>query len=324
MGDENNFDLDAGVAQIADSLGVGSDQDHEFEDDTSTTNDYDDGASNNESDNLKTAEEKTAEQQALKPPPQSWAKEKHEIWGKLDPQAQEYIELREKQMLDGIEQYKGGYQYAQAINQAIEPFRQDIAAAGVDEATAISELMRHHRALTNGTLEQRQQALLQIGIASGIIPRDGQSQADLERMQLERQIQQYQQLEQGRIQQYYQQEQQRITQAVTAFATDPKNEYFEEVADTMLPLLQAGHDLQSAYDQAVWANPVTRAKEIAKQQTQSSSAKTDKSRLEAEAARKASSVNVKSTSGRNGRQTQPTGSMRDTMEETLREMKNRA
>jgi len=317
---ENTFDIDSGVADIADGLGFDRSEDDDFIDETIEA-DSEGGEESEQVTDKKDGETETTE--ATKPPPQSWAKEKHEAWNKIPDDAKEYIELREKQMLDGIEQYKQGHQYANAFAQALEPFRQDIAATGVDEVTAVKALLTHHRALTNGTIEQRQKALLEIGYASGIIPKEGQTAADLERQQLQMQLYQRDMLEQQRQQQYIAQQQQQIAQNVTAFASDPKHEYFDEVADDIVGLLQAGYDLNTAYEKAVWANPVTRAKEIAKTQQQSATANAEKAKAEALKAKKASSTNIRPSNGRGRAPAQPSGSWENTMQETLQRIKSR-
>jgi len=318
---EDTFDIDSGVADIADGLGFDTSEDVDFDDETEESDSEGDEESEQVEEGKKDGETETTEE--TKPPPQSWAKEKHEAWNKIPDDAKEYIELREKQMLDGIEQYKQGHQYANAFAQALEPFRQDIALTGVDEVTAVKALLTHHRALTNGTLEQRQKALLEIGYASGIIPKIGQTEADLERQQLQMQLHQRDLLENQRQQQYIAQQQQQIAQSVTTFASDPKHEYFDEVADDIVGLLQAGYDLNTAYEKAVWANPVTRAKEIAKTQQQNATANAEKAKAEALKAKKASSTNIRTSNGRGRAPAQPSGSWEDTMNETLQRIKSR-
>jgi len=319
---ESDFDIDSGVADIADGLGFDTSEDDDFIDETEETDSEGDDEPKQVDATKKDGETQDADAVA-KPPPQSWAKEKHEAWNKIPDDAKEYIELREKQMLDGIEQYKQGHQYANAFAQALEPFRQDIALTGVDEVTAVKSLLTHHRALTNGPLEQRQKALLEIGYASGIIPKIGQTEADLERQQLQMQLHQRDLLENQRHQQYIAQQQQQIEQSVTAFASDPTHEYFDDVADDIVGLLQAGYDLNTAYEKAVWANPVTRAKEIAKTQQQNAQANAEKAKAEALRAKKASSTNIRQANGRGRAPSQPSGSWEDTMNETLQRIKSR-
>src|SRR5262245_43095360 len=52
---------------------------------------------------------------SIREAPKSWAKEQHEIWSKIDPKGQDYIEKREKDFLDGLEQYKTDAQWAKTI-----------------------------------------------------------------------------------------------------------------------------------------------------------------------------------------------------------------
>ena len=53
---------------------------------------------------------------------------------------------------------------------------------------------------------------------------------------------------------------------INIFAADPAHPYFDDVANDITALLRGGgaKDLADAYDKAVWANPVTRAKEQAR------------------------------------------------------------
>ena len=88
-------------------------------------------------------------------------------------------------------------------------------------------------------------------------------------------------------------------------------------------LVKAGLPLQEAYEKAVWANPVTRAKELAKQQTADLAKARENARLAALPKKHAASVNVKSRdAGRTP--TEPLGTMQDTMKQTLAEIKARA
>lgn len=313
-GDNNeSFDLDAGVADIATGLGLGGGEDDRAEQDAGEATAGDGEAS---SEVQKPDDQANVTEQATKAPPQSWAKEKHELWASLPPEAQDYYEQREKQMLDGLEQYKEAANYARAMDQAIAPYRQDFQAAGVDEITGIRSLIEHHRAITQGSLEQRQQAFIQIGIASGLIPKEGQAQPDPQVQALRQEMEQLKHAEVQRQQQYQQQVQSKVTQDVEAFAAE--HEHFDDVAEEIVAFIKTGMDLQAAYDKAVWANPATRAKEIAKQVQ----ADTERKRKEAEAAKKASSANVRASS-RTRVSGDPIGSWDDTMNETLTAIKNR-
>jgi vacuolar-type H+-ATPase catalytic subunit A/Vma1 len=116
-----------------------------------------------------------------------------------------------------------------------------------------------------------------------------------------------------------------VQRDVEAFATDASHPYFDEVADDIAVMIQGGHDLESAYEKAVWANPVTRQKELARLQTEQQASIREKAMKEAETARKAASLNVR-TRDTSRTPTGPKGTMRNldsVLEETMREMKSR-
>jgi hypothetical protein len=317
----SDFDFDAGVADIADGLGLGGGSDAETELDTEVNHD---DPSQLPQDQNKTEEEKAAEEQqqqqpAVREPPKSWAKEQHELWGQIPDAAKDYIEQREKQMADGMNGAREAFSFINAYDQAVSPYREDFQAAGVDEITGIRSLMEHHRAITQGTLEQRQQAFIQIGIASGLIPQEGQPQVDPRTQHIEQRLAQIERQTQQREQQIRTQQEAQMLSEIQGFASE--HEYFDLVADDMMPYLYPGmpiSELKVVYDKAVWANPATRAKEMQKQMT----AETERRRQEAEAAKKAASANVR---GQQRPRTAdvPGGSWDDTMEEALRAIKNR-
>jgi hypothetical protein len=80
---------------------------------------------------------------------------------------------------------------------------------------------------------------------------------------------------------------------VNEFATDPSHPYFDDVADEIAIQIKAGKSLQDAYDTAVYANPVTRTKEIARIQSENNAKLKEKKQLEAQKALKATSSNIR-------------------------------
>ena len=329
------FDIDAGVESIANDLGFNDPDNEEIEEneDSLTTDikEDDDGlqiegqktAKTEDVTTEETEDEKEQEQPVTaKAPPQSWAKDKHELWATLPVEAQDYYELREKQMLDGIEQYKSGYKYGEILSKTLDPFREEMAKNGVDEVQAINNLFGHHRALTSGSLEQRQEAFVRLGQSIGLIPpSEGQPAYDPRTQELQARLNRIEQQEAQRMQEIEQQHYQDIERQVTDFAMAPGHEYFNEVADDIAILLNSGIELQDAYDRAVWANPITRAKELAKQAEQQAQSILAKKKEEAEKAKKATSSNVR-TIKTNSKSNEPMGSWEDTMRETLERLKN--
>ncbi len=266
--------------------------------------------------------------EATRPAPRSWAKETHEDWGKIPPKAQEYIELREKQMLDGIEQYKEYNGFGKAMTQAITPYMATIQAQGLDPVKATISLYNAHHRLTQGSPEQRMAAYQELGANLGLVQRGQQQAIDpnvkaaqdrLDRIEGMLIQEQRRQFEQVRV---------KTSNDVKSFA-EAKDEkgsllhpHFDEVAEDIIVYINAGFSLEDAHAKAVYANPVTREKELARLKTETEAQLKAKSRQEAEAARKASGANVRSRDTRRT-PTETLGKMEDTMKATLADIKSR-
>lgn len=259
--------------------------------------------------------------------PKAWPKEMHDYWGKTDPKVQEYLELREKQMLEGLDQYKQAAQYGNALQQVLQPYHPILQQKGLDAPRAVADLMQAYVQLTQGTPESRWQAYQKIrenfGLQDPTAQPNGQS-IDPQIQSLKQQFETMQQAVTAQQQASLQEARAKADQAVTAFAEDPTHHYFNDVAEDMTALLKsnASLSLQEAYDKAVWANPVTRAKEIARVQTEHEATLKENARLQALPKKKAQGVNV------NGRETQrtstePLGTMDDTLRETFKAIKSR-
>lgn len=324
MDENNEFDIDSGVADIAADMGWGDSSDN---DDLGGEVEGAEVESEDDSEGLPAEPgEEPAPGITTKAPPASWAKEQHEHWSSLSPEVQAYIELREKQVADGMNGHKEIKSFADEIQRTLAPFQDEIRANGLTEAQAITNLMGTHRVLTQGPLEARQQAFVELGRSIGLIPNEGQAQVDPQTQQLQQRIARMEQQEQLRQQQVYQQEHAKVMSDLEAFAADSEHAYFDEVAEDMLPLLKPGMsmaDVKAVYDKAVWANPVTRAKEQAKLVEARTKALTEKQKAEATKAQKARSANVRGANT-NRTSSDPTGSFEETMAETLAKIKSRS
>lgn len=267
-----------------------------------------------------------------RPAPKSWAKETHEIWGKLPPQAQDIFEQREKQMLDGLQQYKEHNDFGRTMREVFTPYKAVLAAQGIDEVKASQALLNAHYRLSTMPAEQKLGYLAQIAQTYGIqIPGLQQQQQPVDpRFQtLEQQVHKLTSALTEREQRQFDEARTRTTNEVTAFAEakddkgQPAHPYFDEVANDIIAQIQAGASLQDAYDKAVWANPVTRKKEIARLQKESEVNLKEKAKNEALEARRASSSNVRSRDTRKA-PTEPLGKMDDTLKETLDAIRSRS
>jgi len=312
---DEDFDIDAGVDAIASDMGWESE-----EADTEIIDEPEEEIDELQEAETETAEEVDVPEVTAKSPPASWAKDKHDLWSTLSADVQEYIEMREKQAADGMNGFKEAREYSNAIQQTIAPFREMLQTHGVNEVEAIGNLFQWNQALQSGTLEQRQQALIALGNDLGLIPREGQPQVDPRTQELQQRLDRIERQEKQREQYTYRQNYQKVAAEVEAFAADPAHEHFEDVADDVILLLKTGIDLKDAYDKAVWANPITRAKEQARLLESETKKLAGKNTLEAKNAIKAKSTNVKPVRSNKASES-PLGSMEDTMLETLKALR---
>lgn len=325
---ETDF-IDNGVANIAEGLFESSGDDAAVDDDAPVVEDVADDTAPPAVDETAAPVETdpAAPVVVAKPPPQSWAKDKHELWGKLPPEAQDYYAQREQQMLDGLQQYKEHSGFGKQLKDVFTPYQALLQAQGVDEVKATQYMLNAHYRLSNGTPQERAAYMGQLAKSYGIdlasLATQGEAQpVDPVVKQLQEQVGSLTSTLTQRQQAEAQQLRSKVQSEVDAFASDPKNIYFDEIADDIAVFVQAGDTLEKAYEKAVYANPVTRSKELARLQTENEKALREKSVKEAEAARKAKSVNVNSRNTRKA-PTDPLGSMDDTLHATLKEIKER-
>jgi hypothetical protein len=262
--------------------------------------------------------------------PKSWPKDMHDHWGTMPKEAQDYWTVREKQMLDGLEQYKGDAGYGKQMKDAIAPYTALIQAQGIEAPQAVQTLLNAHYKLSVSNPTQKaeyfQTLAKQYGVdLSGVSPQEGQQQVDPMVRQLQDELHSIKQVIQHGNQQQLDAERNKIQNEVNTFASDPKHAYFDEVSDEIVALLKGGATLEDAYEKAVWANPVTRQKEMSRVQTEQQAALKTKAIAEAEAKRKAASVNIRNRDS----QRTPTGpratmnGLDSALRETMREIKSR-
>ena len=245
-------------------------------------------------------------------------KEEAAEWAKASPVLQQALLRRSEEMHRGLEQYRGAAQFAQKIAQAFQPYEHTIQQLGVSHEVAVGKLLEADNTLRYGSPEQKAHALASLAYQYGIDI--GQVQAtpapdpqvyalQNELNQLKGFINDFQRTQQER-------EQGTLNSEIAKFAEG--REHFEQVREDMAALLQAGRakDLSDAYEQAIWANPQTRAAMLAKQQAEAA-AKVEAER-KAQEAKKANAVNVP----RRGSvpASAPTGTMDDTIRATAQKL----
>lgn len=241
-------------------------------------------------------------------------KEEAAEWRKASPVLQQALLRRSEEMHKGLEQYRGAAQFGSKIAEAFRPYEQTLQQLGVSHDVAVGELLKADNVLRYGSPEQKayaiQSLIHQYGVDVGQLnslpqpdPRNIQYQA------LQSELQQMKGYFSNLQREQSEREQASLNSEISQFAKD--REHFEQVREDMAALLQAGRatNLSDAYDQAVWANPTTRAALLAKQQ-QEAIAKAETER-KAQDAKRSASVNLPRRG--NVAPSAPTGTMEDTI-----------
>jgi len=259
----------------------------------------------------------------VKAAPQSWKKEMHESWSSLDPAVQDYIEQRENQMKEGLEKDRGDANLGRVMRDVMSPYSEMLKTQGIDESVMVRNLMNAHYRITTADDNGRRDLINQLAQSYGIDLNGEPQKVDPALKTIQDKVNQLESHLTTSHQQALQAARERVQSDVEAFAADPKHEFFDEVAEQIIPLINAGYELEDAYKNAIWLNPVTRQKEIDRTSSEAAAKAQELAKQEAEKARKAKSTNVR---GRDTGKTptEPHGTMEDTMRETLREIKNRS
>ena len=201
-----------------------------------------------------------------KRPPASWKKDYHEIWAKADPKMQEYAWQREEQMRAGVEPLLSKAQFADAMQEAIQPYMNTIQGLGLQPEKAVAALMEADHKLRTSDPQTKMQYFMQLAQSYGINLGAMQPQApgaapmqpnsvDPLVWQLQNELNQVRGEVMGWKQQQEMMENQTLLNEINQFSL--KAEHFEDVRPTMIQLLQSGvaQTLDEAYDKAIRLDP---------------------------------------------------------------------
>ena len=205
-------------------------------------------------------EQEPAEEPVWKRPPASWRKDYHEDWKTAPARIQEYAYQREEQMKAGYEPLKAKAEYADQMQEAVQPYLQTIQGLGIDPPRAVKALLEADHALRYSTPEQKLQLFSrlaqQYGVNLGQV-QDLPQQTPVDPMvySLQNELNSVR----GEINGWKQQQEQAQNSALLGEINQfsQKVEHFEEARPVMIQLLQSGvaTDLQDAYEKAVRLDP---------------------------------------------------------------------
>lgn len=199
-------------------------------------------------------EAKETPQESIRPPA-SWSAAAKSKFAALDPDVQKEVLRREQEVDKGFRERAEQLKRYEPLEQVIAPHRQKWAVAGVDEATAIKQLLAASEWLERDPAQAIAYLAKQYGLGSAQ-PTEGQVQAPQPAGNSQQEsalLQRIAQLEQS-VQQATQAP---LVSQIEAFKNDPANLYFENVRDDMAVLLSSGkaNDLKEAYEMACWMRP---------------------------------------------------------------------
>lgn len=339
---QSDFDTDSAVADISSDLfGQGSEEGESEEDLTEGEEAKSSGEPSADAaePSPQTVEEKVEGEENSQEvqdvgAPKTWTKEAIAEWATIPPRAQQEILKREEDMHRGIEQYKTAADIGMAYSKVVEPYAPILAAENIDPVGLFQSFAANHYLLTRGTPQQKIElaaSMLQgyeIPLAEllnyiadqdiDLNPPDPRVQA------LENQVTQLTNLFQTSQTAVQKENNSRIEAEIEAFAADPAHPYFNELASDIQKLFagKLASSLQEAYDKAVFANPVTRQKEIDRLTAEKlSSAEAEEKARKDKIAKSTAADVVLTPKSRNG--TVPKGSIDDTLEETMAAIQSR-
>lgn len=206
-----------------------------------------------------------AVQKALKAMPKSWKQEMNAYWEKLDPAVHDYVYEREANFHKGFQQYQEGHNKWSSL---IKPFSELMQQhPNIDPVGLMQGLMNAHLQLLSAQPAQRSELAQQFLKHYGIDLGNGQD-SNNELVTLRKQVADLQSAHEASQQAAYNARYQEQLKIVKAFAENPENEFYPEVATDIAKIMKGGitSDLKEAYEIACAANPVVRQKLLAKQQ----------------------------------------------------------
>lgn len=267
----------------------------------------------------------TLDAPAVRTPPKAWKSEMHEHWGKLDPKVQEYLEQRENEVSSGFEKHRSEAEYGRQFREAINPYLQDIQQWGVQPTQAVQALLNAHRALKSGDAAQRRAMFEKLArdYAVEFTPAEQAYVDPAVKELLDRQTRLESEINSERQAKFDSLRAATDKEVGAFFADKTKHPYAEEVADHIVLLLQDPRlTLADAYEQAVYANPSTRALELARIAKESESKLRAEKEAEATEARKKRGTRVRGSD--EGKPTATAlGDLDSTLSDTLKEIKER-
>lgn len=239
--------------------------------------------------------------------PLSWSAEMKAKFATLPPDVQTYVAQRDKEAHEHISRLGKAVKSFEPVGRLLEQHRDVFESKGMNYGQGLNQLLRAQRALDTDPVSAIAQLanvygvdLARFGSQDGANP---QSAVLLQQVRdLTQEINALKGTVGARERTEAQQRQASLEAAVTKFSEGKAD--FEELADDIVAHVSAlrstnpnlSHEqlLEKAYDAARWANPKSRERIMSEQAKEAEAKRLEEARKQAEAAKNASRVNVKS------------------------------
>lgn len=262
--------------------------------------------------------------------PDTWRKDAKDAWATVPPTVKAEIAKREGDIAKFVQSQQPRIAVAEAMEQKLGPYAQMYQKNGMNIWDVLPNITQAYAIMQWGNPQQKLEMLHAAAKDMGIdIARlqagDTQGAINPEIDALKAEIRELRSGVRSVTSDATAREHAKLVGEVEAFAKDPKNTYFEEVAVEMQNLLQARvcKSLGEAYEKAVWSNPVTRAKLVEAEAAARQKALAQKATDKTTKAEKAAAVNLKGRTS-SSRAAGKDETIEDTMKATLAEIKSRA
>ena len=195
-------------------------------------------------------------------PPRSWTAAAKAKFATLDPDVQQEVLRREKEIDDGKAQWESRAEQVKRFESLFEPVKDRLTLSGIDQFAYTQALLKADELLrTNPQAGFQQLAQLYGFQFPGTGQQPPQAPVDPHLSALQQQVQQLTQVISSQQSAKEQQERQATLGEIEAFRSDPKHLYFDNVKPEMVKLLESGicGTLAEAYDLACYRNPDVKA-----------------------------------------------------------------
>lgn len=190
--------------------------------------------------------------------PSSWKDGVKAKWTTLDSEVKAEIMRRERDISVGMQRAAETRKFGDSMYQEVAPYMELLKSEGASPQDAVRVLLETAHTLRHGSPETKKALMLSMMEQYGIDFRKPFN-PEVARLQWEVDSRRHNDAR-VQAQQVASQEIAAVSE-IEAFAAQPGHEHMDALRPHMAALLQSGAatDLQSAYDQAAWANPQTRA-----------------------------------------------------------------